>query len=272
MASRRDRGSTTKISHAARTSSKTSSSNPATRSSSPSRLDIDMLKLFVSGALSLVLCAIAVPAFAQVYRPERPYRGLFGSGRVDSGQELTLHGSLSGGYDDDLEANATGSTTGGSDNARAGGLANAEAALTYTMTSGDFSFGATADHVVRYYPSIEHEQLGQGAQRRVTVADRIRKNTTVNAGASVTYQPFKFSSVFPVIFDPGLGDSTLQNPDLLVPSEQYLSTDTDFSISHQLTRRASLEGLYGFRVAGYSDRSGHFNYQTGGGLFRYNVG
>ena len=67
--------------------------------------------------LPLLLAASVAPAAAQgSARPERPYRGLFGSGTSETGQMLSVGASLGSGWDDDLEANARG--TGGATTGR----------------------------------------------------------------------------------------------------------------------------------------------------------
>ena len=56
--------------------------------------------------IAALLCASPVAA-QQQGRPERPYRGIFGGGVGDAEQLLTVNFGVSGGYDDNILANAS---------------------------------------------------------------------------------------------------------------------------------------------------------------------
>jgi hypothetical protein len=56
--------------------------------------------------LMLATALADVPAYAQAPRPERPYRGLFGSNTANLDQQLAASASVGGGYDDNLLADA----------------------------------------------------------------------------------------------------------------------------------------------------------------------
>ena len=106
----------------------------------------------------------------------------------------------------------------------------------------------------------------------MTAGGKIRTATSYTLGAAVSYQPYSLGALFPTVFDPDLGESTLPDLDVAITPGQYLSYDTDASISHRLSKRASLAGVFGYRVSEFSQQPGNFIYQTAGGSFRYTVG
>jgi hypothetical protein len=69
-----------------------------------------MNRLLVAPLVLGLLVLGAVPADAQLPRPERPYRGLFGGGTGNWEQSLVANASLGGGWDDNLVADARGGT------------------------------------------------------------------------------------------------------------------------------------------------------------------
>ena len=62
-----------------------------------------------SCSVMALLALMAVPAWAQTYRPQRPYRGLFGGGAGEAQQQgLVATASVAAGWDDNLVADLTG--------------------------------------------------------------------------------------------------------------------------------------------------------------------
>src|SRR6188768_3046939 len=107
-----------------------------------------------SGAVvSTILLSLmaAAPALAQTQsRPGRPYRGLFASGLGNSEQSLVAQGSVGGGYDSNVLADA-----GLNPDPRFGesGMVGAvSGSLSYSMTRDRIGFGASFGESSRYYP------------------------------------------------------------------------------------------------------------------------
>ncbi len=111
----------------------------------------------------LLACAgalvIAAPAAAQLPRPERPYRGLFGGGVGDTEQSLTLNVQLAGGYDDNIFADQgaggggvpPSSTPPTNVVAQGGSYGQLSSGLTYSLARTRVSVGASAGFVSRRY-------------------------------------------------------------------------------------------------------------------------
>ena len=101
-----------------------------------------MTRLPSWSALGMALLLMATPALAQPPRPERPYRGLFGSGVGDADELLAASGSIFGGYDDNVYADMLGDsgavTQGG---ASAGTVAGASGSLAYSFRTEPITFG-----------------------------------------------------------------------------------------------------------------------------------
>ena len=78
------------------------------------------------------------------FRPERPYRGLFGGGApAGAGQSLVFNGAVGAGWDDNVLAGQLGG--GGSNPTRAasGKLGTMSASLGYQANLGRFHLGAS---------------------------------------------------------------------------------------------------------------------------------
>src|ERR1700752_1898274 len=177
-----------------------------------------MCNVRLTGVICLLMSVGGSTAFAQIARPERPYRGVFASGVADTGKLLTAEATVSSGYDDDLVAEAAGvgtATPGGTATPRQGTLASLSATLAYSQTSDKFSFGGSATTSSRYYPSVEGDRKNfiTGSQGRVGGAAQFSRSTSVSGSASIAYQPFSFGGLFPGLFEPQEGETTLGNLD-----------------------------------------------------------
>src|SRR5262245_6335409 len=105
-------------------------------------------------ALGVLLAALVTvnAAFAQspATRPDRPYRGLFASGLGDSEQSLVAQGSVGGGYDSNVLADAGFGTD---PRLAASGMVGAvSGSLAYSMQRDRLGFGASFGESSRYYP------------------------------------------------------------------------------------------------------------------------
>src|SRR5262245_34279925 len=106
---------------------------------------------------TLAMTIASVPAYAQTPRADRPYRGLFGSSSSDFGQLLTVSGSVGGGWDNNLIADARGlqgvRLSDLNTNHR-GGVGTVSASLAYELARDRWNARASAGSAGRYYPSL----------------------------------------------------------------------------------------------------------------------
>ncbi len=205
-----------------------------------------------------------MPALAQGgpgYRPERPYRGIFGSGVDSLGQALTANASLSAGYDDDLLADATNSS--GIQSGQGGKLAQASGGLNYDLTASRASLAAGVGGSVRYYPSLENDFLNMynaGVRGQVRVLEG-RPNLTLSQ--SVDYTPYSFMSSYSGHVANPFTVTRVQppNPDFVPLATQYFNAESRADLEARLSRKLSFYSSYAYRV---SDRDAANSwYQSG---------
>jgi hypothetical protein len=147
----------------------------------------------------------SMPAPAQTVqqppRPERPYRGIFAGGMNDSGQSLTGQATLSGGYDDNVLAQATNRANSSIRDSQEGSFGQFTGGLNYALTGDRGSVNAMAGTSQRYYPSLQNDyfktyQASLGGMVRVTTKPEITLNQ------SVAYRPYTFLDVLPSAIEP----------------------------------------------------------------------
>ena len=196
----------------------------------------------VTLALGVTLMACS-PASAQ-FRPERPYRGIFASGVDNSTHSLVGNGTLSGGYDDDLLADATGRDRPVS--SQQGILAELSGGLSYTLNVDRVSLNAGVGSTVRYYPSLAQEYF-RTYNAGVNAIARVLNKPAVNLFGSANYQPVNFLSAFPALDD----SLVLENPepDFVPVESQYTAYAAGVSISQPLSRRVSVSASGTYRMA-----------------------
>jgi hypothetical protein len=210
-------------------------------------------RALLCSCLTLLAC---VPAAAQTQqqptRPERPYRGVFASGVEDAGQSLTANTSLSGGYDDNILADATQRNT--FQNSQQGTLGQFSGSLNYSLIGARGSLNAGAGTSVRYYPSLENEffktyNAGIGGDLRV-----LQKPDLI-VRQSVNYQPFTFlSGLSGFSGDPGLEPLLAPVPEFVPISSHYVAYESGADLTAQLTRRVSFLSSYTYRLADRTSR------------------
>jgi hypothetical protein len=209
-----------------------------------------MRKLPAAAAVTLlVLTSGLASAQTQGYRPERPYRGIFAGGLNDSTHSIAANATLSGGYDDDILADATGRNRPVS--SRQGTLAQLSGGLNYAMNLNRASVGAGVNSSVRYYPSLEKEYFttyGAGVGGGIRVLDK--PEVSVSGGAN--YQPLTFLSAFP-----SLGEQLtveVAEPDFVPVESQYISYNAGISLTHRLSRRVSVSTSGAYRTTDRLER------------------
>jgi hypothetical protein len=232
----------------------------------------------VSSCLAVWMALVSVvPAFAQPQRPERPYRGLFGSGVADTSRRLVVNASLSAGYDTNLEAEAVGSTTPvftASGASQEGVLGLVAGGIAYAVESTGWRFSVSGGTTARYYPSLDSdERMLRASQGSAAFSANLGSRTSVQAGGTLNQQPFSYGSLFPALATPEIGDAAAPaNLDLAVTSSDYLSYEVQTGLTHQVGRRVTLGATYGYRRADYGDDRGEFVYHNAATRVTYNVG
>ena len=200
--------------------------------------------LLCSG-LTLLAC---VPASAQGqgYRPERPYRGIFGSGVGDFGQTLTVNTTVSGGYDDNVLADATRRET--VQNSQEGVLAQFSGGLNYNLTGERGMFTAGAGASLRHYPTLQNDSF-RTYNANIAGVYRLLRRPNLTVHQSVSYQPFTFlSGVAGPGVDPGLDPVVPPEPDYVPLAAHYMSYESGADLDAQLTRRVSYLSSYTYRL------------------------
>ena len=202
---------------------------------------------FKSSAVVLGLTLLAGgPAAAQTqqgFRPERPYRGIFGSGVDNSTHSVVASATLSGGYDDDILADATNRNRPVS--GRQGTLGQLSGGVNYTMNLDRAAVSAGVGSSVRYYPSLEQEYF-KTYSAGVGASARVLDKPQVSVQGAANYRPLSFLSAFPGSEDVLVDD--VPHPDFVPVEAQYISYDAGISLSHQLSRRVSFSTTGRYRA------------------------
>jgi hypothetical protein len=205
-------------------------------------------RILSTAAYTLLAALLAAPAFAQtqLQRPERPYRGLFGSGLVaDSGQSLVASASVGGGYDSNVLADLVGGGSSlGIGNvadprlARSGAVGSVSGALEYSVRNDRVSFGAGIGEASRYYPQNSQAFIHSYTQT-TGITYKAARRTTLSANQFVAYQPFLLGSLFPALFDPIPGQLNLPPVDLATGLASYLAYGGNAAVAQTLSRRVT---------------------------------
>ena len=214
--------------------------------------------MFVFRVAPIVFCLVVLLGWpsegrAQTARPERPYRGLFGSGQAEVRQSLVVNASIGGGYDDNILLDQPGGGSVDPRIAKSGGLGLFNSSLAYVNNQDRSSFGAMAGASTRYYPSQEDPYVAAYA---AGVGGSIRYGTRslFSLNQSASYQPYTFVSLFPVLFAPvpGQFEPGQFEPgpiDLATGKQEYLSLDSNVSLNHAISRRASFNAAYSYNTS-----------------------
>lgn len=185
-----------------------------------------------------------------VFRPERPYRGLFGSG---AGAGLSLNASAGIGYDNNLIADATGrqiTKVPGDRQPPGGALALGSVSLDYSMQDGPVVIGTSAVTITRYYPSLDDKFL-RAVAGNFRLATPLWPRATLSLTAIAAHQPYTAGALFGGAF--GREDYDFEGPppdlDLAVTQQNYTSYGGQARLNHQIARRTSVFGRYAYRTS-----------------------
>ena len=220
-------------------------------------------------AMGLTLSAWA-PASAQTqqppYRPERPYRGIFASGMDDSAQSLVANATFSGGYDDNVLANA--SNSGSRQHSQEGAFGQFSGGLGYSLNAGRGSLNAGAGTSQRYYPTLADPYFSTyNASVGGTLVVTTRPTITLNQSAG--YQPHTFLSAFPMAIDPAVGAADIADPDVVPLAEHYVYYAGGIDLGHRISRRTTFSSYWDYRTT--NREVNHYWRQTGGATVSVNM-
>jgi hypothetical protein len=234
-----------------------------------------MSRILCVCALALIAVGSALPAQAQGYRPERPYRGLFASGLNEAGKSLTASGSIGAGYDDSILAATSGNVgiVGGAARGVQGTSAQYRGGLTFIQDTDGFSLTASTGGGGYYFPTLDGQFL-HTAYGRVGGRATLTTRTTMTANASIVLQPYWLGALLP---GPTESDDTREvAPDLLysLSTQNYISYGANVGVTHDLARKTSFSAHYSYRRADAREGagSGGFSHQSVGGVLRHRIG
>jgi hypothetical protein len=229
---------------------------------------------------SLLVLIVAVLPFvftntaeAQVPRPGRPYRGLFGSGGGTSDQQLTLSANLGAGY----TTNVPGAIDTSGDTLRqvaAGGagstVTTGSASLLYSLSRTKVSFGAGYSTGVSYFPAAP-EPLATSNGGNFNMSIRTSRHSQVALGESLSYQPFYSVASFPGIAAQPFGRPVLPDDIGSAHAQNHWTSNSSVSFLYDVNRRTKFSLMYqGYRstlIFGESDVTS----QTASGRMTFNL-
>lgn len=230
-----------------------------------------MHRFIRSATVSAILVCVAVPAWAQRPRPQRPYRGLFGGGVGATEQLLTATASLGGGFSDNLVVGLRGGgrpRVSDANTSFRGGSAQFSGSLSYSLDLRRVTVNANAGTTASYFPS-----LGIGILRR----DSARVNASaqlaswLSANAFASYRPFSLSPLFAADPEASPQDADAPVADLPSSLSNYITYGGGLSHRRQLSRRMSFTANYTYRARESSFDEGRFQRQGAGAQLTYNV-
>ena len=226
----------------------------------------------VCSCLALLTCLPAAAQTQQPTRPERPYRGVYAGGVGEGGQSLTATTSVSGGYDDNILADATQQNS-PFRQGQQGKLAQFSGSINYSLSGARGELTAGAGSSLRYYPTLEDEYFDTyNASIEGQWVALLKPQLTLHQ--SVGYQPFSFLSDLapgPRIdpLNPDLLALVAPDPDFVPISSQYVYYQGGADINARLTSRTSFVTSYSYRM---SDRASYnFLTQTGTAGFTFGL-
>jgi hypothetical protein len=218
-------------------------------------------RALLATGFTLLACTPAPAQTVQPNRPDRPYRGMFAGGMNDSGQSLTAQATLSGGYDDNVLAEATNRANSNIRNSQEGSFGQLSAGLNYSLTAERGSINAMAGTSQRYYPSLETNYL-KNYQASLGGMVRITAKPEITLNQSVSYRPYTFLDVLPSVGAPLPGASELVEPEFIPVSNQFVSYNGGADLRQQISQRVTFNMGWDYQM---SDRLSHqFLRQTGG--------
>jgi len=217
-----------------------------------------IIQLSLAAALAVHVAAGA--AFAQEPqepRPERPYRGIFGGalGASTGADSLSVNGSLGGGFDSNVLANATdagiGTGTGRPVDTRGGGYGLLAGGINYGRSKPRVNFGASANASARYYTTVENSFVSS-YNGSAAVSLKPSSRTNIGFGGGIGYQPFSLYALFPEFQQAPLGYVFPTDLDFNSLQQGYFNYNADVSWSRQFSSRSTLQAGYSYTLSNFS--------------------
>lgn len=214
-------------------------------------------------------------------RPDRPYRGLFQQGAPpEPGHLLAASGIALTGYDDNLRAEARGTSAGsggggvgGRNNALRGSVSTAMGGMTYTFVGESLQLWLTGGGVARYYPSLDDKFSSYtNAAGTLAYAASPWKGMTASMHLGASYRPYFFDSsfLFPGALD--LGDPPLGSEEVPYVTNSFLIHNERIALAQRISRRTSVHATYGYRGTDRENKSDHaFARQSYGGALTHQL-
>ena len=198
-----------------------------------------MSRHLVTGAVILCLTGAAdSSALAQAPVAERPSGGLFGSRREGTtGPKLDLSATLVQAYDDNLLAES-GSISPGSPTL-SGHYTALQTGSYFAWAGKNVQFGLTGASAFRYYSSVGEVQA-VGHSGGVGLSASLARRTTLAINQEAAYSPSYMFGLFPGVDELGPGEARPLAPDYAVNDRASRSYASKATITHGLTRRASI--------------------------------
>lgn len=220
--------------------------------------------------LHLMAFAFASAVSAQD-RPERPYRGLFASDLGPADHSLVASGSLGGGWDNNVIADARGSGSirqSDLNNAIKGAVGQASGALSYGLRLDRLSVSGTGATSLHYYPSLGSQFL---RRYNAGAAAAVQVTRSLSTSLGVSYAPYSLSSFHQFADTPG---NRLNVPDLDFASsiEHFVSYSAGVDYNRRLSRRVSLGANYAASLRESSAFERHYRRHAARAGLTFDVG
>ena len=231
------------------------------------------------GALVGAVFLTATTGFAQGLESPRPYRGLFANADRNAAQSLTVSGSAGTGWDSNGATYLTAPVNGGLQvsplqSARYG-LFNGSA--TYSSYKDRLDFGASFATSARYYRSFADPFIASHSGH-VGLGYRMGRATDFSVGETLSYQPFGSLDLFPRLaaaiptavidsFSSVTDVASAPNLDLRSIQADYVSSQTNVSLTRHLSSRSDLTFGYGYHTSVYRGDDGTFHTQSASGRY-----
>ncbi len=219
--------------------------------------------------LLVALAASAVPVCAQVQvgnqgRPERPYRGLFGSGVGQTEQDLVFNASAGTSAErvnffatspDEVDKHPVSNSV----------ASNWLASLAYGLNRDRVSLDASMSASTRYYTRSRDNSLSSQSAR-VGGSVQPWRTATVSAGLTASRQPLTVLSLLPELFGDETDPALLVDYDIAPTIDTFVAYNATLGVSQQIGRRTGLSaGAYFYRTDfPGNDRDQHIRTLYGG--------
>jgi len=220
---------------------------------------LKVVRALVAGAMVAGVCTAAAAQTGQAtqtYRPERPYRGLFGGNAADPNSKQSLDFSVSfyGAYDDNVLA-GRGQGGGASVDPRfqqSGEYGGSDLSLAYGRRGKRGSVDVSGGASYRYYPSMR-DLSGFNYFGSLGFSLELTSRTTLRGTEGVVYSPYygfgSFSGLAPQV----PGEIVTGSSDFAVVERPAITYHSSAAFDHRLTQRATFTADYRLRYTDFRE-------------------